>query len=309
MMSFRAALAGLLVVFFALPLAAGQDAAEKRVLDYIRDNLRPGQPLLITELYGKVFTTPGERQALDKLYRAFFRIPLFLAQHQERLGSPPSLRTIAEQFDLGSPDGADVLVRVMESDPRVPRFLARDPETGEISRVDVERIRSDPRFGKVVERQLSGWEGRPAPDFQLTELRGGEVRLGELQEHVVLLYVWFTGCPPCLKQTPDLVALDGEFAARGLTVVGANADRVLELGYDDAVRLKYLEEQRVRFPVAHWSKESDMAYGSIAIYPTLFLIGREGLIQRHWVGYVPREELRRAIEEVLQPLALVMQDD
>jgi peroxiredoxin len=298
----------LLTIVFALcssPLAGGQDAAEKRVIDYLRENLKPGQPVLITELYGKVFPEPEERQALDKLYRAFFRIPLFLAQHQERLGAPPGLKTVAEQFDLGSADAADVLLQVMEADPRVPRFLERDPQSGEITRVDVERIRGDSRFGKVVERQLSGWEGRPAPEFQLAELRGGEVRLTELRDHVVLLYVWFTGCPPCVKQTPDLAELDGELAPRGLRIVGANADRVLGLGYDDSVRMGYLEKEGVRFPTVHWTKESDTAYGSIAIYPTLFLIGRDGVIRRHWVGYVPREELRRAIEAGLKPLALL----
>lgn len=295
----------IIVVLAASPLAGIQGAAEKRVLDYIRENLKPGQPLLVTDLYGKVFTEPQERQALDKLYRAFFRIPLFLAQHQERLGAPPDLKTVAEQFDLGSSDAADVLLRVMEADPRVPRFLERNPQSGEIIRVDVERIRSDPRFGKVVERQLSGWVGRPAPEFQLADLQGGEVRLAELRDHVVLLYVWFTGCPPCLKQTPDLVALDSELSPRRLRIVGANADRVLGLGYDDAVRIRYLKEQRVRFPTVHWTRESDAAYGNIAIYPTLFLIGPDGVIRRHWVGYVPREDLRRAIEEVFKPLAFL----
>src|SRR5579863_2888178 len=72
--------------------------AEARVLDYIRTHLQPGQPLMVTDLYNRVFTQPEERQALNKLYNAFFRIPLFVANYQQKFKSPPSLAVIAEQF-------------------------------------------------------------------------------------------------------------------------------------------------------------------------------------------------------------------
>ena len=124
-------------------LAAASPDAEARVLDYIRTHLQPGQPLMVTDLYNRVFTQPDERQALNKLYNAFFRIPLFVANYQEKFNSPPSLAIIAEQFDLHSPGAADVLLRVMESDPRVPHFLTRDAQTGEITHVDVERIKAE----------------------------------------------------------------------------------------------------------------------------------------------------------------------
>jgi thiol-disulfide isomerase/thioredoxin len=277
----------------------GQAAAEKRVLTYIRDHLRPGQPLLVTELYNQVFTQAEERKALDKLYRAFFRIPFFVAQYDEKFGSAPSLQVIAQQFDLPDAEAADVLLRVMESDPRVPRFLTRDPRTHEITKVDVEAIRGDPKFGQQLEHQLSGWEGKLAPDFRLATLDGREVDSGTLRGKVALLYIWFTGCPPCIKETPALVALNRDFAARGLTIVGANADRLLGLSYDDAVRRRYLRDQGANFTVVHWTKESDTAYGGVSIFPTLFLFDRKGIVIRHWVGFVPAEDLRSAVSKGL----------
>ena len=276
-----------------------QTAAETRVLGYIRDHLQPGQPLLVTELYNKVFTQPEERKALDKLYAAFFRIPFFVAQYQEKFGSAPSLRVIAQQFDLPNAEAADTLLRVMESDPRVPHFLTRDPRTHEITKVDVEEIRRDPQFGQKLEHQLSGWEGKPAPDFRLATLDGSELDSGTLRGKVVLLYVWFTGCPPCMKETPALVALNRDFAARGLSIVGANADRLLGLSYDDQGRRRYVKEQGVNFPVVRWAKESDTAYGGVSIFPTLFLIDRQGVIIHHWVGFVPAEDLRSAVSEAV----------
>ncbi len=285
----------------AAPASRRADSAdaETRVIDYIREHLQPGQPLLVNELYSKVFTQPDERQALSKLYNAFFRIPLFLAQYQEKYGSPPSLKTISQQFDLRTPGAADVLLRVMESDPRVPHFLSRNGQTGEIASVDVAMIRGDPRFGQAVERQLSGWEGRAAPSFRLEGLDGDAVDSSGMGGKVVLLYVWFTGCPPCMKEAPALVRLQNNFASRGFSIVGANADRLLGLSYGDAVRQRYVNENKISFPVAHWTKDSDSAYGNISIFPTLFLIDRKGVIVHHWVGYVAPEELRQAISQAL----------
>ena len=227
---------------------------------------------------------------------------MFLAQYQEKFGAPPELKVIAGQFDLPSTQAADVLVRMMESDPRVPSFLTRDQQTGEIISVDVTRILNDARFGKSIEHQLGGWEGRSAPEFKLPGLAGEEIDSSALKGRVVLLYTWFTGCPPCMKETPELVALSNKFPSADFIVVGANADRLLGLKYDDSVRRKYIEEERITFPVVNWTRESDTAYGNISIFPTLFLIGRDGTITHQWVGYVGPDELRRAISEGLARL-------
>ncbi|MGA3326201.1 MAG: TlpA disulfide reductase family protein [Terriglobia bacterium] len=290
----------LLAIFAAsaAPAPASSDA-EARVLDYIRTHLQPGQPLIVTDLYNRVFTQPEERQALTKLYNAFFRIPLVVADYQEKFKSPPSLAVIAEQFDLPSPAAADVLLRVMESDPRVPRFLTRDPKTGEITHVDVEKIRADPKFGQAMAREIGGWEGKPAADITLTRMGGGDLHAADFHGKVLLLEIWFTGCPPCMQEAPALVSLDQELSARGLMIVGANADRLLGLNYDDSVRQRYIQEHHISYPIVTWTIEGDRAYGGIAIFPTLFLIDRKGVIRDHWIGYVQLETLQKAITGIL----------
>src|SRR5207244_7911797 len=137
-----------------------------------------------------IFTRTYDQRTLNTLYIALLRHHLFLVKYQKRYGSPPSLKTISQQFDLTAPGAADVLLRVMQSDPRVPAFLGRDPASGEITRVDVAMVRSDPKFGQAVERQLSGWEGKPAPELKLTALDGSQVDSASLRGKIVLLYVW-----------------------------------------------------------------------------------------------------------------------
>jgi thiol-disulfide isomerase/thioredoxin len=290
----------LAVVSLFVPTGRAQSEAETRVVNYIREHLQPGQPLLVTELYGRVFTQPDERKSLDKLYNAFFRIPLFTVQYQDRFGRPPTLKIISEQFDLKVPGEVDTLLRVMESDPRVPRFLTRDAHTGEITRVDTTLIKHDERFGKTLERQLAGWEGKTVPDFRLPRMDGRVIDSTSLRGKVTLLYIWFTGCPPCMQETPELVQLDRQLKGRQVEIVAANADRFLGLDYDASVHQRYLAEHKVEFPVADWTKESDGAFGHIAIFPTLFLIDRHGIITGHWVGFVSLQDLRAAILRTLE---------
>src|SRR5207244_475927 len=163
--------------------------------------------------------------------------------------------------------------------------------TFEITFSPADRCSFPSSTAKSSRSRLGGWEGKPAQEFTLTGLDGHDVASAGLRHKVVLLYVWFTGCPPCMKETPELVKLEREFRDRGFTVVGANSDRLLGLGYDDQDRERYARKQGINFPVVHWTKESDAAYGRIAIFPTLFLIDGKGGIVRHWVGFVEAEEL------------------
>lgn len=297
----RAVMAALIAFVVSVTArAAPSREAELRVLDYIGAHLQPGQPLMITELYNHVFTQPDERRALNKLYNAFFRIPLFMANYQERYKRPPTLATIAEQFDLPSPAAAGILLRVMESDPRIPPFLSRDPKTGEITYVDVEMIKADPNFGQILTHQIGEWEGRPAPNITWERLGGGQLSLSSLGGKVVLLEVWFTGCPPCMQEAPVLASLNRELSSHGLDIIGANADRMLGLDYDDVVRQHYAQQHHIDYLLVNWKTEDDRAFGGISIYPTLFLIDRSGIIRGHWIGYTPPETLRKAI---LQPLS------
>lgn len=272
---------------------------QAKILGYIRDHLKAGHPVRVTDLYNTVFTSPEDHAALSKLYKDFFRIPMFVAQYQQRFSAPPSLKTIAEQFSLENTSQADTLLRVMETDPRVPKFITRDPSTGEITKVDVEMIRKDPRFSAGGTHELSGWIGRAAPSFNLAGTGEKHLSSAGLGGKVVLLYVWFTGCPPCIKEAPELARLQREFRAKGFEVVGANADELLGLNVSDQSRRRYAEKVGITFPIVSWNKESNQAYGGISIYPTLFLINRQGRITGHWVGFTSPATLRESIANAI----------
>lgn len=268
---------------------------EAAIVDYLKANVKPGEPVVVSKLFNEVFTTDAERKALNRLFNTFFKIPLFVVQTQKATGRPPTLKEISEQFAFSVPGTADVILRIMESDPRVPRFLERDPKTGEILRADVDRIANHPRFGKVLERTITGWEGNVAPAFSVKAYDGSDVTLAGLAGKPFLLYFWFTNCPPCVVTTPLLVELDGVYRKQGFTIVALNADRLLDLDYTDADRAAYARKLGIDFTLAHANAEAQAAFGGVSVFPTLFAVDKSGVVVKHLVNAQTKGVLEEAI--------------
>jgi thiol-disulfide isomerase/thioredoxin len=284
----------------ALLAAPQAPPAEARVVEYLKANVKPGQPVVVSELYNTVFTGPEERAALNRLFNTFFKLPLYMAQHQKAAGKPPTLAEISEQFRFQVPGQADVMLRVMESDPRMPKFIARDAATGEITSVDVEKILAHPKFGKALERTITGWEGQQAPAFATTTYDGKPLASEALAGTPHLLYFWFTGCPPCMRTSPLLAELDKAYAAKGFRIVGLNADRVLEIPTSDEDRAAYAKRNGWAFTLAHMTPEAQEAYGAVSVFPTLFFVDRKGTVVKHFVNFQAKAALEEAIRVALQ---------
>src|SRR5678815_5293068 len=127
---------------------------ETRIVEYLKANVTPGRPVVVSDLYNNVFKTPEEQKALERLYNTFFKIPMFIVQYNTSTKKIPTLREISEQFNFNVPGEADVILRIMEADPRVPKFLERDPKSGEITKVNIDVIKASPQFSRVIERTI-----------------------------------------------------------------------------------------------------------------------------------------------------------
>ncbi len=270
----------------ALGAQAGADlAVEKKVVQYLKEHAKPGEPLIVSDLYNNVFKTPEERKVLDRLFNTFFKIPLFVAQYKAGTNQIPTLADIARQFNLPVEGEVSVLLSIIDDDPRVPKFMTRDPRTGEITGVDIDAVKKDRRFGQALERTLTGWVGREAPAFSVQLLDGRPFSSDELKGKNYLIYFWFSGCPPCVRISPGLVELQRQYGDRNFTVVAINADRVLELETTDVQRAAYVKKAGYQFPVAHLDKKMQESYGNVNVYPTLFLVDAKGIIQKQYVSY------------------------
>jgi len=273
---------------------------ETRIVEYLKKNVTPGRPVVVSELANKVFTKPEEQKVLERLYNTFFKIPGFLVQYNTSTKRIPTLREISEQFHFTVPGEADVILRIMEADPRIPKFLERNPKTGEITKVNVDIIKAIPQFNRVIERTLTGFTGKPEPAFSIASYDGKPVTSEQLRGQPHLIYFWFTNCPPCVKTSPILSELYKKYAPQGFKVIGANADKVLELPYDDKIRADYSKKYGFTFTQAHLNAAMQQDYGAVSIFPTMFFVDKRGIIVKHFVNFQERTTLEAAIQEVLK---------
>jgi thiol-disulfide isomerase/thioredoxin len=138
-------------------------------------------------------------------------------------------------------------------------------------------------------------------ELALTDLTGTAQTLKDLRGRVVVLNFWATWCGPCKKEMPDLVALQNEYAAFGVQVVGASAD-------DAADKLKvvqFVRNAKINFPIWLGVSTADMLrFGLGQELPATVIIGRDGKIVYRVRGVVKPKELRQQLDALLAEKAV-----
>ena len=164
------------------------------------------------------------------------------------------------------------------------------------------RIEKDKKFLKVnalkvLENQLP--KPKPVSDdavLALKDLTGAEQSLANYRGRVVVLNFWATWCEPCKKEMPDLSAIQNDYAALGLQVIGAAGDGAA----DSAKVLKFIREFKVNFPVWIGSTTADMErFGVGSVLPATVVIDKTGKIVRREVGIIKPAELREFLDSLL----------
>ena len=273
--------------------------AETKIVEYLKANVQPGKPVVVSEI-NKVFTAPDEQKVLNRLFNTFFKIPMFMVQYNASTKKIPTLQELSEQFNFNLPGEADVMLRIMEADPRLPKFLTRDATSGAITAIDVDKVTASPQFGRVLERTIAGWEGKQEPAFSIQTYDGKTIASETLAGKAHMVYIWFTNCPPCVKTSPLLAELFTKYSAQGFQIIAANSDKVLDLPYDDAVRADYVKKIGIKFTTAYLNQKMQNDYGGVSVFPTMFFVDKNGVIVKHFVNFQEKPALEAAIQSAMK---------
>ena len=135
--------------------------------------------------------------------------------------------------------------------------------------------------------------GDVAPDFVLTDFNGKPMRLADYRGKLVLLNFWASWCGPCLEEMPRLSALQRNYGAVGLQVIGVSMD-------DEAAPAKRLLAKRpVDYPIGLGDAELGEQYGGILGLPQSFLIDPHGLILARYKGEADLSQIEATIKSQL----------
>ncbi len=152
---------------------------------------------------------------------------------------------------------------------------------------------------EVLEASLSEREAKNVlhseVELTLKDLFGAEQRLSQYKGRIVVLNFWATYCVPCRKEMPDLAAIQNEYAALGVQVIGASSDEAAER----TKVLQFIKETKINFPVWLGATTADMTrFGLGAALPGTVIIGRDGRIVKVISGIINRVDLKKQIDEM-----------
>jgi len=117
-------------------------------------------------------------------------------------------------------------------------------------------------------------------------LDGQKAKLADYSGKVLIVDLWATWCGPCRQEIPHLVELAKEYKGKGVEVIGLTNENP----ETDAEMVKEFSKVfNINYPIG-WADEemqSGLTQGRAAI-PQTYIIGRDGKVLRHYVGFNPR---------------------
>lgn len=136
-------------------------------------------------------------------------------------------------------------------------------------------------------------EGTKAPLFSLASLTSPHWTLEGARGHVVVVNFFATWCPPCRAETPDLVAAQKRYAAKGVIFVGIDSTE------NAALVSVFVKSKGIRFPIVFDSKDVVSKEYDVRAIPTTYVLDRSGVIRYRQVDELSESVLSSALDAVL----------
>ena len=112
----------------------------------------------------------------------------------------------------------------------------------------------------------------------------------------MILNFWATYCIPCKTEMPDLAAIQNEYAALGVQVIGASTDD----SEDRGKVLQFIRETKINFPIWMGATTADMVrFGLGGALPGTVIIGKDGKVTKVISGVVNQADLRKQIDALV----------
>jgi thiol-disulfide isomerase/thioredoxin len=122
--------------------------------------------------------------------------------------------------------------------------------------------------------------------------------LKSLKGRVVLIDFWAFDCDPCKETVPHVEDLYEKYRQEGLTVIGVHTPRA---DYEkDVTKLREaVKRMGIRYPVVVDNKQKIWADYRCDLWPTQFVIDRQGFIRLSHGGVGRYDDIEQAVQAAL----------
>jgi len=123
----------------------------------------------------------------------------------------------------------------------------------------------------------------------MPDSKGQPQALSQWKEKALIVNFWATWCAPCVKDMPELSALQTEVASKNIQLIG--------IGIDSATNIaEFTSKYAISYPLyvaGMGGSELSRQFGNDAgALPFTVLIGRDGQVKKTYLGRLKMEELR-----------------
>ena len=135
------------------------------------------------------------------------------------------------------------------------------------------------------------------PDFNLPDVSGKQHNISEWQGKIRVINFWATWCPPCLKEIPEFMALQKQYAAKGLQFIGIAVD-------DQEPVAEYLASTKINYPILIGGLTgialANQLGNRVDAVPFTLIVNRQGQIMHQHPGEFSREQIMAVIAPLLK---------
>lgn len=198
-----------------------------------------------------------------------------IEKHPEARYVQPSLLELGMAYDkLKKHDKADeIYTKLIEH----PKFGSRSYAKQAKKYLEMDKSKRTGEIPKPQNRtsvRPSEWIGKPAPEFEVQDLKGEELSLEKYKGHVVLLDFWATWCGPCIAELPNVKKVYEKYKDQKFQIIGISLDRAQK-------PLETMIEKDGLSWVHHWDQGGQIANQyKVTGIPSMFLLDGQGVIRK-----------------------------
>jgi peroxiredoxin len=120
--------------------------------------------------------------------------------------------------------------------------------------------------------------GDMAPDFTIKDETGKEHKLSDYRGSVVFLNFWYTTCPPCRKEMPDMDFVTRTFKDRKFKMMPISVDT----NFEDVK--KFYQESKLDMPMFLDPGKRIASRYNVYKFPETYVIDGNGIVVKHYIS-------------------------
>jgi len=134
-----------------------------------------------------------------------------------------------------------------------------------------------------------------APDFNLKDLNGKDVKLSDYKGKIVILNFWAVWCKFCKEEMPDLNDLNKELEKDNeAVIIAVNVQESLDTVKD------YLSSNNIDIKVLLDQDGSVTQTYGVSGFPATFIINKDGSVYTYIPGKTDKETLQKYLDKAIK---------